>query len=194
MRSLFVYSYLILSSLLEVTFELYNASQSSNIDIVPGQKLCPVCRNKLSRREQSETDSRNSDLSDEITYIEEIHRIEHDRQDISECFQTVGILLLKLHAQQLSGRVIVGKRKLNIAISTMQEKIARALNVTQEEINLDISATEDVNLLLIKAENFDRLMQLIKEKLSTIKTNREIIQVLTLALETWSFKNSSKFL
>ena len=55
----------------EVTFELYNASQSSNINIVPGQKLCPMCRNKLSVREQSETDSRNSDVSYKIYYIEE---------------------------------------------------------------------------------------------------------------------------
>ena len=57
---------LILGSLCEVAFELYNASQSSNINIVPGQRLCPMCRNKLSGREQSKTDSRNSDVSDEI--------------------------------------------------------------------------------------------------------------------------------
>ena len=62
----------------EVTFELYNGSQSSNSNVVPGQKLCPMCRNKLSVREQSETDSRNSDVSDEINYIEEIHSIEQD--------------------------------------------------------------------------------------------------------------------
>ena len=130
----------------EVTFELYNASLSSNINIAPGQKLCSV-------REQSETDSRNS----------------------------------------LSGRVNLGKRELNTAISTIQEKVARALNVTPDEINLDISTTEDVDLLRIKAENFDRLMQLIKEKLSTIKTNREIIQVLTLAPETWSIKKVANF-
>ena len=36
-------------------------------------------------------------------------------------------------------------------------------------------------------------MQLIKEKLSTIKTNREIIQVLTLAPETWSIKKVANF-
>ena len=36
-------------------------------------------------------------------------------------------------------------------------------------------------------------MQLIKEKLSTIKTNREIIQVLTLAPETWSIKKVENF-
>ena len=59
-----------------MTFELYNASQSSNINIVPGQTLCPMCRNKLSVREQSETDSRNPDVSDEINYIEETRRIE----------------------------------------------------------------------------------------------------------------------
>ena len=39
----------------EVTLELYNASQNSNINIVPGQKLCNMCRNNLSMREQSET-------------------------------------------------------------------------------------------------------------------------------------------
>ena len=95
---------LILGSLREVTFELYNASQSSNINIVPGQKLCPMCRNKLSVREQSETDSKNSNVSDEINYMEEIHNIEQDRQDI-ECFQCVGISPLKVHVQPLSGRV-----------------------------------------------------------------------------------------
>ena len=36
-------------------------------------------------------------------------------------------------------------------------------------------------------------MQLIKEKLSTKKTNREIIQVLTLAPETWSIKKVANF-
>ena len=59
----------------EVTFELYIASQSTNINIVPVQKLCPMGKNKLSVKEQSETDHRNSDVSDEINYMEEIHSI-----------------------------------------------------------------------------------------------------------------------
>ena len=82
----------------------------------------------------------------------------------------------------MSGRVNLGKRKLNTAISTFQEKVARALKVTPEEINLDTCTTED------------RLMQLIKEKLSIIKTNRKIIQLLTLASETWSIKKVANFL
>ena len=64
-----------------------------------------LCRNKLSVIEQSEADSTNSDVSDEINYIEEIHSPEQDRQDISECFQSVDILPLKVHAQPSSGRV-----------------------------------------------------------------------------------------
>ena len=139
--------------------------RAANVNI--GQKLCPMCRNKHSVREQSETDSRNSDVSDEINYIEEVHCIEQDQLDISECFQSVGISPLKVHAQPLSGRINFGKRKFNTAISNIKEKVARALNVTPEEINLDISTTEDVDLLQIKAENFDRLMQMIKEKLYT---------------------------
>ena len=63
----------------------------------------------------------------------------------------------------MSGRVNLVKRTLNTAISTIQEKVATALNVTPEEINLDTSTTEDVDLLQIKAENFDILMQLIKK-------------------------------
>ena len=43
--------------------------------MVPGQKLCPICRNKLSVREQSETEIINLVVSDEINYIEEIHSI-----------------------------------------------------------------------------------------------------------------------
>ena len=124
-----------------------------------------MCRNKLSVTEQSETYTRNSDVGDEINYIEEIWNIEKDQQDISECFQSVGILPLKVHAQSLSGRVNFGKRKVNTATSTIQEKVARALNLIPEEINLDTSTNEDVDLLGITAENFNRLMQLIKEKL-----------------------------
>ena len=47
---------------------LYNVSQSSDVNIVPVQKLCPMHRNKLSVKEQSETDSRNSDVTDEIVF------------------------------------------------------------------------------------------------------------------------------
>ena len=44
----------------------------------------------------------------------------------------------------MSARVKLGKRKLNTAISTIQEKVARPLNVTPQEINLDTSTIEDV--------------------------------------------------
>ena len=100
---------------------------------------------------------------------------------------------MKVHAQPLFRSATLGKRKLNTAISTIQEKIARALTVTPDEINLDTSTTEDVDLLRMNEENFDRLMQLIKEKLATIKTNREVIQVLTLAPEIWSIKKLANF-
>ena len=84
--------------------------------------------------------------------------------------------------------------KENLTLLFLPFKIARVLNLISEEINLDTRTTENVDLLRIKAENFDRLMQLIKEKLSTIKTNREIIQVPTLAPETWSVKKVANFI
>ena len=73
-------------------------------------------------------------MSDEINYIEEIQSIEQDRQDISECFQSFGILSLKVHAQPLSGRINLGERKLNTAISNVQEKVAGALNVNTRKL------------------------------------------------------------
>ena len=96
-----------------------------------------MCRNKLFVREKSEIDSRNSDVSDKINYIEKICNTDKNQQDISDCFQSVGISILKVHAQSLSGRVNLGKRKLNTAIYNIQEKVTRALNMTPEEINLD---------------------------------------------------------
>ena len=63
----------------------------------------------LSAREQSETDSRNSQ---HWNSIEETHSTEQDWQDISECFLSVGIFPLKVHSQPLSGRVNLGKRNL----------------------------------------------------------------------------------
>ena len=144
-------------------------------------------------KEQSQSESTSSDECDAIDDLENVLNVENDRQDISECFLAVGMSPLKLHAQPLPSRINLGKRKLNKAISVIQEKVARTLNVTPEEINLDISATEDVDLLQDKAENFDRLMELIKEKISTITGNREIIQVLTLAPLSWSIKKVAEF-
>ena len=95
-----------------MTFELYNASLRNNINIVSGQKLCPMYRNKLSVREQSETDSRNLDVSDKTNYMQEIHCIEQDQQEISECFQSVAISPLNTHVQPLSGRFNLGKENL----------------------------------------------------------------------------------
>ena len=89
----------------------------------------------------------------------------------------VGISPLKVHAQPLSASVNLGEKNLMLFLQCKRKLL---------EINLDTYTTEDVDLLRIKAENFDSLMQLIKEKLSTIKTKREIIQVLNLAPETWS--------
>ena len=43
----------------------------------------------------------------------------------------------------LSGRVNLGKRKRNTAISAIQENIVRVLNVMPEEINVDTSTTEN---------------------------------------------------
>ena len=46
-------------------------------------------------------------------------------------------------AISLSGRVNLGKRKRNTAISAIQENVARVLNVMPEEINVDTSTTEN---------------------------------------------------
>ena len=69
--------------------------------------LCFMFRNKLSVREQSETDSRNSDVSDEINYIY-IYR--GNTQHWTRL--TGHISPLKVHTPQLSGRGNYDKRRL----------------------------------------------------------------------------------
>ena len=148
------------------------------------------CQRDTENKEISEVD----ESGDEMDNYEHMHNLEKNRQDISDCFDIIGVSPIKLHAQPLSSRVNLGKRKVTIsAISAIQEKVAKTLNITPEDINLDISTSEDVDLLKYKAENFDRLMQLIKEKISSLKSTKDIIQVLTLTPTDWSIKKVADF-
>ena len=117
-------------------------------------------------------------MSGEITILKKYTAF----NKIGRTYQNVSNLLVYYHWKYMLIHCLeelTKLKKINTAISTIQEKVARALNVTPKEINLDTNTTEDSDLLQIKAENFDRLLQLTKERLSAIKANTEIISQLS---------------
>ncbi len=81
---------------------------------------------------------------------------ETDRSHLSDSFSFLGVLPLKVHAQPDSTKLKTGKRKLESAVTALTQKVARTLNVPQEEFkSSEISKYEE---MLEKAAAFDALM------------------------------------
>ena len=81
---------------------------------------------------------------------------ETDRSHLSDSFSFLGVLPLKVHAQPDSTKLKTGQRKLESAVTALTQKVARTLNVPQEEFkSSEISKYEE---MLEKAAAFDASM------------------------------------
>ena len=85
-----------------------------------------------------------------------------DKKKLNESLISVGIFPLKLHAVPAHSKVSVGKWKMKQA-KTYWEKVASTLDL--EENILTSDSSEDGKELERKASEFDRLMNMIKDKL-----------------------------
>ena len=75
----------------------------------------------------------------------------------------------------------------------MSKKLATILNVQQSELastdnSIEVDSEQDMNQ---KANDLDKLVVLIKEKLN-VSNKREKIQILTLKPESWSLRKTAK--
>ena len=75
----------------------------------------------------------------------------------------------------------------------MSKKLAAILNVKQSELastdnSIEVDSEQDMNQ---KANDLDKLVVLIKEKLN-VSNKREKIQILTLKPESWSLQKTAK--
>jgi len=67
----------------------------------------------------------------------------------------------------------------------MKKKVARFLELGESEVKKQGSSEQDKSENLKKAQEFDRLMHLVKEKLPEV-SRREKVQLLTLVPISWS--------
>ena len=86
-----------------ILYEMYLQASGIEINIIPEQKICSSCYMKLLAVEENETLQHDNsteevlecDTEDEI--LEEICQ-EIEKQNLSVCFSSVGISLIKLHS------------------------------------------------------------------------------------------------
>ena len=176
-----------IGALRTITLEVAEQAINKSLPLKPGQKLCPKCRQIVSvlLEDSSETD-------EEISALDKSVSIEEERCSVSEVFSTIGVSSLKSHSQPMVSKVTAGKRKLSQAFSSMQTKVAKALDVPVSCLETQPPPTPNVEIQE-KALAFDNLMSQIKEKLTNITDSKLKIQILTLVPTTWSIARVSNY-
>ena len=102
---------------------------------------------------------------------------------------SVGISPIKLHSQSVSGKKTLGKLKMKVTGSSIQEKLAKTLNVEQNDITISKMQKDGAE----KAASYDRLLNLLKEKVDKASTSSEKIKFLTIAPDYWSVRAVQDF-
>ena len=75
----------------------------------------------------SEDEPEDSEIDEDISVLEKSLSEETERNGLSQCFSKLGVSPIKAHAQPESTRVKAVKRKLETAVTALQEKVARTL-------------------------------------------------------------------
>ena len=174
------------------------------IYVVPGWKVCRNCQQRIKEliRNKSYDDLLDVDCGEfmpdvyecDQSVLESTMNMAEQRNELNECWQLMGISPLKTHAVPKSTKVKEACEK----IKRSQEK--------QKELAKELFQLPDRSLLekkenvlvdketASKANNFDRLMFLMKEKLKEKSLSTSLkIQVLTMAPLDWQRQRVANF-
>ena len=70
--------------------------------------------------------------------------VESEKETITDCFNLLGIALIKAHGKSFNSRKSLGKRKINSVMETITEKVAKTLKFTKFDLdNTTIVGNED---------------------------------------------------
>ena len=188
----------LLGSLREISYEMYLQASGKGINPIPSQKICSsrymkplaVEENKPLQHDNSTEEILESDTEEKI--LEESCE-EIEKQNLSVCFSSVGVSPIKLHSQSVSRKKTLGKRKMKAVVSSIQEKLAKTLNVEQNDITISKMQEDQCRDDAEKAASYDRLLNLLKEKADKASTSSEKIKLLTIAPDYWSIRAVQDF-
>ena len=126
-----------------------------------------------------------------MMFVQKSISIEEDRSDLSNFFESIGESPIKVCSLPESSKVKQGKRKIEKAVNTMTEKVARVLDVPAEKVKpiKEVMTKEEES----KLKDFDEMMDLLADKVRSLSTTKSKLQVLTLAPSNWTHKQVSEF-
>lgn len=157
---------------------------------IPGQKVCNSCREQYYKcRNESDVGLEIEKLPDELLDIESHLSKEEALEEINSSLVDIGESPFKFHAVPSHMKSSYAKRKLNSACSTIKSKVCKVL---EQEFSPEKNMENVPKHIQQKADDLDRLVELVKEKLETPITRSQKIQLLTLAPVSWSRKKVSE--
>lgn len=158
---------------------------------IPGQKICDGCRKKVSdtSRPDTESDAEGESFSDteDITILEKSCTKIKTLEELNTSIQNLGESPFKLHGIAPHSKSSYGKKKIESVTSKLKSKVSKVL---EKDFSLgeELPDAEKIKENEQKIKDLDRLVLLMKEKLSTTNSQREKIQILTLVPSSWSRK------
>ena len=183
-----------LGGLREVTLDLAKRMADIGRDIIPGSKLCPNCKIEFLNRTTNEStaDSDNT-VEDDISIIETTISIDTLRSSLNSTLENIEISPFKTHAVASHSLIQHGRKKLqqskvafNQKQDTIKSSIANLLEIEDNALNTSSDGEADKDMKT-KANDLDRLMSLLKEKINISKSSDKI-QLLTLVPTSWTYK------
>ena len=172
--------------------ELVKLAQQLQLQLIPGKKLCPTCRKKISAIEAKQNNSTEEDSSDEMLFVEESVSRDEDRNHLQDLFSSIGVSPIKIHGKPESVRISSSKRKIGSAVETITKKVASSINVSVEQLQSSPKAKND-RAISEKARCFDEMMSLLREKIFSLASSRSKLQILTLCPSSWTIKQCAEY-
>lgn len=155
-------------SLRLVSLALAKSLTGRRINIKPGQKFCPTCRNFCGKKTEENVKSGN-DKEDPNVEFTPVQIKMQNIEDANKTLEDLGCSSLKLHALPSHSKASYGKRKLEKVNRVLKEKVYRALDDGEVE-DFDI-AEGNINMdaeMIKKAQDFDAMIMLMKDKVANV--------------------------
>ena len=171
--------------------------KAKSINVTPGFKVCPACNIKLYNIDEIE-DELTIDNED-ICEIETDITIDSERCSLNYTLSEINVSPFKTRAIAAHSLITHGKKKLQQCLESFSEKqidirdkVATVLDIESRQLEINYDNESPDKLLERKADDLDRLLNLIKEKM-LISNRPEKIKLLTLLPLSWKQKDILDF-
>ena len=181
---------------LTISLDMAKQMEEKLLKVVPGWKLCRSCNKQFIQYDHKDYNSQSDEevfaADEDSNHDPSFEKVATKKQKLDISFNAMDLSPVKLHSIAQHQRVTSAETKLKKAVKKMHATVAEVYNVDVSDIGPCQSRDTIDASTKKKAENFDQLMGLIKEKLKNVDFKTKI-QVLTLTPESWSRKYAAEY-